>query len=174
MKRFLVVTAVLLTALFPVVTAAEPSDGDVVRVRQSAQSNSGQNTVRDGGQGADNNVAGRYLKTILSDVGLLRKPEPVKVSFSRQWVDAQPQATGDEQWSCLSEALYFEARGETVKGQFAVAEVIMNRVKSARFPATPCAVIKQGTGRKFQCPSTLTLAGEKPRFAKKPPYSRDP
>jgi len=168
MKRFLVVTAVLLAALIPVVAAAEPSDGDVLRVRQSVNSDIGLNAA----QGADDNVAGRYLKTILSDVGLLRKPEPVKVSFSLAWVDAQPRATGDEQWSCLSEALYFEARGETVKGQFAVAEVIMNRVKSAQFPATPCAVIKQGTGRKFQCQFTYTCDGRKDTISEKLAYER--
>ena len=38
--------------------------------------------------------------------------------------------------ACLSEALYFEARGESVKGQFAVAEVILNRVASPAYPET--------------------------------------
>ena len=61
--------------------------------------------------------------------------------------------------ACLSEALYFEARGETLKGQFAVAEVIMNRVKSSRFPDNLCAVINQGTGRKYQCQFTITCDG---------------
>ncbi|PCH74358.1 MAG: hydrolase [Rhodobacteraceae bacterium] len=168
MKRFLVVAAVLLTALSPVPLVAEPSDGDALRGTQNANLNSGKNA----GQGADNNVAGRYLKTILSNVGLLRKPEPVKVSFSREWIEKQPQATGDEQWSCLSEALYFEARGETVKGQFAVAEVIMNRVNSPRFPETPCGVIKQGTGRKFQCQFTYTCDGRTDAISEKQAYER--
>mgnify|MGYP001803931275 CR=1 FL=1 len=69
-----------------------------------------------------------------------------KVEFSRAWVDSQPRAAGDAQWRCLAEALYFEARGETVKGQFAVAEVILNRVQSARFPSSLCGVIHLGTG----------------------------
>lgn len=81
------------------------------------------------------------------------------VEFSRAWVDAQPEAAGDAHWRCLSEALYFEARGETVRGQFAVAEVIMNRVDSARFPGSVCAVINQGTGRKYQCQFTYTCDG---------------
>lgn len=81
------------------------------------------------------------------------------VQFSRSWVDSQPKATGGAQWRCLAEALYFEARGETVKGQFAVAEVIMNRVKSGRFPSSLCAVINQGTGRKYQCQFTYTCDG---------------
>ncbi|MCP3877246.1 MAG: cell wall hydrolase, partial [Sulfitobacter sp.] len=48
-----------------------------------------------------------------------------EVEFTRAWLAEQPKASGGEQWRCLAEALYFEARGETVKGQFAVAEVIM-------------------------------------------------
>ncbi len=85
--------------------------------------------------------------------------EASDVEFTRAWVESQPRATGGEQWKCLSEALYFEARGETVKGQFAVAEVIMNRVKSSRFPGSMCSVINQGTGRKYQCQFTYTCDG---------------
>ena len=51
------------------------------------------------------------------------------------------------------------ARGETPKGQFAVAEVILNRVDSAQFPDTVCGVVNQGTGRKYQCQFTYTCDG---------------
>ena len=92
--------------------------------------------------------------------GLLEEPKvATDVSFSRSWVDAQPKAKGGAHWKCLSEALYFEARGETVKGQFAVAEVIMNRVRSARFPDNVCGVINQGTGKRYQCQFTYTCDG---------------
>ncbi len=94
--------------------------------------------------------------------GLLSAPEGAETSgveFARHWLDAQPKASGDAHWRCLAEALYFEARGETVKGQFAVAEVIMNRVKSTRFPGSVCGVINQGTGRKYQCQFTYTCDG---------------
>ena len=47
-----------------------------------------------------------------------------RITYSRDWIDARPKVKGGEQWACLAEALYFEARGESVKGQFAVAEVI--------------------------------------------------
>jgi len=86
------------------------------------------------------------------------------VSFTRRWLAAQPKATGGEDWKCLSQALYFEARGESVKGQFAVAEVILNRVKSSRFPDTVCGVIRQGTGRKYQCQFTYTCDGNSERI----------
>ena len=47
------------------------------------------------------------------------------------------------QVECLAQAIYSEARGESAEGKRAVGHVIMNRVKSSKFPDTPCAVIKQ-------------------------------
>ncbi|GHF53074.1 cell wall hydrolase [Seohaeicola zhoushanensis] len=108
-----------------------------------------------------NSLPDRHLKSMLSVSKPRARVRPEAMAYTQSWLDSQPEAQGDEQWRCLAEALYFEARGETVKGQFAVAEVIMNRVKSARFPTTPCAVIKQGTGRRFQCQFTYTCDGYK-------------
>jgi len=45
---------------------------------------------------------------------------------------------------CLTMAIYFEARGEPVEGQIAVAQVVMNRVESEEYPNTVCDVVKQG------------------------------
>ncbi len=45
---------------------------------------------------------------------------------------------------CLATAIYFEARGEPVRGQIAVAQVILNRVRSPMFPQTICGVVYQG------------------------------
>ncbi|WP_420013827.1 cell wall hydrolase [Tateyamaria sp.] len=104
---------------------------------------------------------------------LLVEPEAVgDVKFARSWIDSQPKATGGPHWKCLSEALYFEARGETVKGQFAVAEVIMNRVDSARFPSSVCGVINQGTGRKYQCQFTYTCDGNPEHIAEPRAWER--
>lgn len=79
--------------------------------------------------------------------------------YDADWLNKQPKPTGGEQWRCLAEALYFEARGETVKGQFAVAEVILNRVDSPRYPGSVCGVINQGTGQKYACQFTYTCDG---------------
>jgi len=43
--------------------------------------------------------------------------------------------------ACLAENVYFEARGEPLVGQYAVAEVTMNRVASPLFPSTVCGVV---------------------------------
>lgn len=45
--------------------------------------------------------------------------------------------------ACLAAAVYFEARGEPVDGQIAVAEVVVNRVVDNRFPSDVCSVVKQ-------------------------------
>ncbi|WP_259546650.1 cell wall hydrolase [[Roseibacterium] beibuensis] len=67
---------------------------------------------------------------------------------------------GNRQWQCLTEALYFEARGEPIVGQYAVAEVILNRVDSPNYPNTICDVVHQGTGRRFACQFTYTCDGQ--------------
>ena len=92
--------------------------------------------------------------------------------FSRSWLASQPRATGSSEFKCLAEALYFEARGETVKGQFAVAEVIRNRVKSSRFPNSFCAVINEGTGKKHRCQFSYTCDGRPETISEPAAYAR--
>ncbi|WP_084613886.1 cell wall hydrolase [Roseicyclus elongatus] len=75
-------------------------------------------------------------------------------------LDQLRRPRGNRQWQCLTEALYFEARGEPIVGQYAVAEVILNRVDSANYPDTICGVVNQGTGRRFACQFTYTCDGE--------------
>lgn len=84
---------------------------------------------------------------------------PDVITYDNAFLASQSAATGGDQWRCLAEALYFEARGESVRGLFAVGEVIMNRVDNARFPNTLCGVINQGTGRQFACQFTYTCDG---------------
>jgi len=87
------------------------------------------------------------------------RPNRVEVSYDKAWLAERPMPAMDTELRCLAEALYFEARGESVKGQFAVAEVILNRVESAAYPNSVCSVIKQGTGRKYACQFTYTCDG---------------
>lgn len=61
-----------------------------------------------------------------------------------QVVDTQKTGPAlDEQSNCLATAVYFEARGESLEGQLAVAHVVMNRAASGRYPSTWCEVVKQ-------------------------------
>jgi spore germination cell wall hydrolase CwlJ-like protein len=51
--------------------------------------------------------------------------------------------TADREQECLANAVYFEARSEPIEGQLAVAEVVMNRASSGRYPTDLCSVITQ-------------------------------
>ncbi|MES1149576.1 MAG: cell wall hydrolase, partial [Bradyrhizobium guangdongense] len=52
---------------------------------------------------------------------------------------------------CLAEAVYFESRGEAVRGQIAVAQVVMNRVFSGKYPDTVCGAVYQNKHRHLAC-----------------------
>ena len=56
---------------------------------------------------------------------------------------------------CLAEAVYFEARGEAVRGQIAVAQVVLNRAFSGFYPTTVCGVVYQNKHRHFACQFTF-------------------
>lgn len=67
---------------------------------------------------------------------------------------------------CLAEAVYYEARSEGTRGQIAVAEVVMNRVRDHRYPDSVCGVVYQGSERTTGCQFTFTCDGalkHKPR-----------
>lgn len=49
----------------------------------------------------------------------------------------------DAELRCLASTVYFEARGESLRGQLAVAHVVINRSESGRFPASLCGVVYQ-------------------------------
>ena len=65
-----------------------------------------------------------------------------------------------KQWHCLTEALYFEARGENLVGQVAVAEVILNRVDSKSYPNSVCGVIQQGQSKRNGCQFSFICDGK--------------
>lgn len=63
-----------------------------------------------------------------------------------------PKASfSDEQQQCLTAGIYFEARGEPVKGQAAVAQVILNRVKNPTYPDSICGVVYQNKNWRNRC-----------------------
>jgi spore germination cell wall hydrolase CwlJ-like protein len=76
----------------------------------------------------------------------------------------------DRERRCLATAIYFEARGEPERGQIAVAQVILNRVRSPLFPQTICGVVYQGQMRKgcqfsFACDGNSDTPRNKDQWA---------
>lgn len=72
-------------------------------------------------------------------VPVVPPPPPLSDLVARKATDA----TADAEQHCLASAVYFEARGEPLEGQLAVAEVVLNRTRSARYPDGICAVVRQ-------------------------------
>ena len=61
---------------------------------------------------------------------------------------------------CLANAIYFEARSEPVRGQMAVAQVVLNRVFSGVYPDDVCSVVYQNAHRRLACQFTFACDGK--------------
>ncbi len=97
-------------------------------------------------------------------------PVPLTPSEQLAYARANTPATGayssgeavevsDKELWCLSTAIYFEARGESYRGQVAVAQVVLNRVKDHRYPDTICGVVYQNQHRRNSCQFSFACDG---------------
>jgi spore germination cell wall hydrolase CwlJ-like protein len=68
------------------------------------------------------------------------------------------KVVGEER--CLAEAMYYEARGEGVEGERAIAEVVFHRMKAPGYPHSLCGVIYQGAGSGHGCQFSFACNGE--------------
>lgn len=99
---------------------------------------------------------------------LLKKEDPNNGRF------VPPMLEGDHAWmseplppsvfsaaeqKCLATAIYFEARGETLKGQAAVAQVVLNRVRNPAYPNTICGVVYQNKNWRNACQFSFACDG---------------
>lgn len=73
-------------------------------------------------------------------------------------VQKGPKYSERELW-CLATAIYFEARGESYRGQVAVAQVVLNRVADHRYPDTICGVVFQNQHRRNACQFSFACDG---------------
>jgi spore germination cell wall hydrolase CwlJ-like protein len=69
--------------------------------------------------------------------------QPVPLPLSQIVQGNMTGAPLDDEGNCLATAVYFESRGEPVEGQLAVADVVINRAASGRYPSDWCGVVKQ-------------------------------
>jgi spore germination cell wall hydrolase CwlJ-like protein len=82
----------------------------------------------------------------------------------RPMTPAERLGLGDEKAraktvKCLTEVIYFESRGEQVRGQMAVAQVVLNRAFSGKYPNTVCGVVYQNAHRHLACQFTFACDG---------------
>jgi spore germination cell wall hydrolase CwlJ-like protein len=103
---------------------------------------------------------------------LLRNEDPNQGRF------IPPIAKGDHAWmsqplppsvfskaeqKCLANAIYFEARSESLKGQAAVAQVVLNRVRNPAYPNSICGVVYQNDNWRNRCQFSFACDGIKDR-----------
>ncbi len=73
---------------------------------------------------------------------------------------------------CLAAAVYFEARGEPVTGQRAVAQVVLNRVKAPSYPSTVCGVVYQNKKWRNRCQFSFACDGIRDKVTDKKSYAQ--
>jgi hypothetical protein len=78
----------------------------------------------------------------------------------RLGLQGKPRAKAEK---CLADAIYFESRGEPLRGQEAVAQVVMNRVFSGYYPDNVCGVVYQNSNRHLACQFTFACDGKPDR-----------
>ena len=94
--------------------------------------------------GAGETLAGK------DDAGRLKSPADRLGLAGRERAKAE---------KCLADAVYFEARGEPLRGQMAVAQVVMNRVFSGYYPNNVCGAVYQNASRHLACQFTFACDG---------------
>jgi len=76
-----------------------------------------------------------------------------------------PEVFSEAEQKCLTAGIYFEARGENLKGQAAVAQVILNRVRNPAYPDTICGVVYQNDHWRNRCQFSFACDGIRDRVA---------
>ncbi|MER8704262.1 cell wall hydrolase [Mesorhizobium sp. M0323] len=95
---------------------------------------------------------GRFIPPLSKgDHSWMQTPLPASV-FSKQ------------EQACLANGIYFEARGESVRGQAAVAQVILNRVRNPAYPNSICGVVYQNDNWFNRCQFSFACDGRKKRI----------
>ena len=133
---------------------------------------------------SDGRAVARAIAPVTSEVPKTPPPEPEPLSFrdlapldalafnasipvssepnpaARPFVlQAKEEADRLRSLDCLTAAVYYEAATETLDGQRAVAQVVLNRVRHPAYPRTVCGVVFQGSERATGCQFTFTCDG---------------
>ncbi|HEY6630671.1 MAG TPA: cell wall hydrolase [Rhizobiaceae bacterium] len=106
----------------------------------------------------DPNDTGRFIPPVTDgDHAWMSKPLPESVFSAKEQ-------------KCLATAVYFEARGESLRGQAAVAQVVLNRVRNPAYPKTICGVVYQNDHLKNRCQFSFACDGKKDVIASPKSY----
>jgi spore germination cell wall hydrolase CwlJ-like protein len=101
-------------------------------------------------------------------------PDMLEVYAQKQFVPtARKLKLSKDEQLCLAQAIYHEARGESEAGQWAVANVIINRAMSKKFPRTLCGVVFQNADQGlYRCQFTFACDGRSDMGTEKGAWTR--
>lgn len=102
---------------------------------------------------------GAGVETTLVSLSAVASWKREHLDFSRQSPLRTEAAAYNVELKCLAEAIYYEARSENFSGQLAVADVVLNRVSSGRYPDSICKVVYQGASRSTGCQFSFACNG---------------
>jgi spore germination cell wall hydrolase CwlJ-like protein len=90
------------------------------------------------------------------------------------WLETPLPASvfSEKEQTCLANAIYFEARGESLRGQAAVAQVVLNRVRNPTYPDTICSVVYQNENWRNACQFSFACDGKKDRVLSQSNYRK--
>jgi hypothetical protein len=104
------------------------------------------------GDGIDRSVSIALKGVVTGDEATPKNPA------ERLGLSGRKRATAEK---CLADAIYFESRGESERGQTAVAQVVINRVFSGYYPEDVCETVYQNAHRYLACQFTFACEGKK-------------
>ncbi|WP_299346636.1 cell wall hydrolase, partial [uncultured Maritalea sp.] len=99
-----------------------------------------------------------YPLSVPTKLAYARDNAPDLKDFTPTLTQASMDATKKQHW-CMATAIYFEARGESYRGQVAVAQVVRNRVKHKAYPNSICSVVFQNQSWKNRCQFSFACDG---------------
>jgi spore germination cell wall hydrolase CwlJ-like protein len=106
------------------------------------------------------------FETLLQDDPNNGRFVPPAAEGDHDWMSKPLPASvfGKDEQKCLATAVYFEARGENPRGQAAVAQVVLNRVRNPAYPKTICGVVYQNDNWRNACQFSFACDGIKDRI----------
>jgi hypothetical protein len=151
---------ILLGALVMVFTVASAAVGAAAAYRPHADDIAASAAVRAPAIREDAAMRARYDEAAVTPE--TAAPEPALPLF-RTAAERQVFDKLLREHRCLSEAIYYEARGEGVSGEKAVAEVIFHRIRKGSYGSSICGVVFNGANRpgcqfSFACNGTMHYA----------------
>jgi spore germination cell wall hydrolase CwlJ-like protein len=97
-------------------------------------------------------------KTLSEQIAYARADAPVTV-FDGTVKARSGKKVSAKELNCMATAIYFEARGESYRGQVAVAQVVQNRVSHKLYPDTICSVVYQNKSKRNACQFSFACDG---------------